>query len=225
MTNEEFVRELSSVLHLNMEADDIQSRSLKIAITQDVDPATALVLIELNKQASRFQIMMGGVSAPAEKRSLMINMRSIPNGVSKALACNLIEAFMRQHSAHPVASRQRPAAQIERPRGRKLRLLPAHARPGMRLIQPVRLPDGRILLAAGLELDELIIQRLSERGVEYIEVAVHDDRTVEQLETALREARDRVNYIFRGGGSYAHAALRETLMSYRISELMPCELA
>lgn len=225
MTNEEFVRELASLLHLNVLSEDMQSRSLKISITQDVAPAVALVLIELNKQSSRFQIMMGGVSIPADKRPLTVNMRSIPHGVSKATACNLVEAFLRQHSAHPLTPRNNPAPQTDRPRGRKLRLLPAHARPGMRLIQPVRLEDGRVLLAAGIDLDESIIQRLSERGVEYIEVAVRDDRTAEQLETALREARDRVNYIFRGGGSYAYMALRETLMFYRVNGLMPCELA
>ncbi len=225
MTNEEFVRELASLLHLPGLSDDMQSRSLKISITQDAAPEGALVLIELNKQSSRFQIMMGGVATPAEKRPLTINMRSIPHGISKAAACHLIEDFLRQHSAHPLASRIQPAPQRHQPLGRKLRLLPAQACPGMQLIQPVRLRDGRVLLASGVDLNDTHIQRLIERGVEYIEVAVKDDRTAEQLEMALRAARDRVNYIFRGGGSYAHSALRETLMSYRMNELMPCELA
>ena len=61
MTNEEFVRELASLLHLNILSDDMQSRSLKISVTQDADPSAALVLVELNKPSSSFQIMMGGV--------------------------------------------------------------------------------------------------------------------------------------------------------------------
>lgn len=225
MTNEEFVRELASLLHFPVLSDDMQSRSLKISITQDESPELAFVLIELNKRSSRFQIMMGGVATPADKRPLTVNMRSSPHGISKVAACQLIEVFLRQHSAHPLASRNKPAPQSHQQRGKKLRLLPTHACPGMQLIQPVRLRDGRVLLAAGIALNETHIQRLVERGVEYIEVAVKDDRNPEQLETALREARDRVNFIFRGGGSYAHTALRETIMSYRINELMPCELA
>jgi len=94
-------------------------------------------------------------------------------------------------------------------------LAPGRAAPGMTLAAAVIGHDGLALLAAGTALDAEMLERLIRRGVETISVFVSDTRDPETIAMELRAAEDRVETIFRGGGSPARQALLEVVRDFR----------
>jgi hypothetical protein len=93
-------------------------------------------------------------------------------------------------------------------------LAPGRVAPGMTLAAVIG-HDGHALLAAGTELDSEMLERLIRRGVETISVSVSDTRDPETIVMELRAAEERVESIFRGGGSSARQALREVVLDFR----------
>ncbi len=94
-------------------------------------------------------------------------------------------------------------------------LAPGRAAPGMVLAAPIGGHDGHTLLAAGTVLDPEMLDRLIRRGVETLSVALPDTRDEDTVALALAIAEARVNWLFRGQGSPARAALGSAILDYR----------
>ena len=94
-------------------------------------------------------------------------------------------------------------------------LAPGRAAPGMTLAAAVLGHDGHTLLAAGTVLDSERLDRLVRHGVETLAVSVLDTRDEEGIALALAAAELRVEYLFRGKGSPARAALGAAILDYR----------
>lgn len=99
---------------------------------------------------------------------------------------------------------------------RALCLSPGRIAPGMMLAKPITDRDGNTLLATGTMLDSEKLDRLIRRGVEAITVLVDDPRDATAIASDLAAAEARVEYIFRGTGSSARNALRQTILAYRL---------
>lgn len=102
-------------------------------------------------------------------------------------------------------------------------LVPARARPGMRLLADVRVSNGAILLPAGTLLDDRAVQRLIQRSIEFILVAVPDDRSPTQQAQDVQAAELRLEHIFRGASTPARNLLRDSVSTYRRTCAMPCQ--
>lgn len=100
-------------------------------------------------------------------------------------------------------------------------LLPLdQARPGQRLGSDLRDARGAVLLAAGSELSESLINALRRRGVESISVALADSITPEEQEMQREAARRRLAWLFRRAGeSEAERQLFEALLDYRLERI------
>lgn len=103
-------------------------------------------------------------------------------------------------------------------------IVPALARPGMRLFHPVTLADGRVLMRAGKVLDELSLLSLQQRGIEYVFVAVADRRSHFEAEADRLMAREQVEFIFRGASTRPRESLKEAVVAYRLREVMSCPM-
>lgn len=91
--------------------------------------------------------------------------------------------------------------------------------PGMALASTVHGRDGQTLLKAGTPLDSDVLERLIRRGVETLWVQTPDGRDEETIALELRNARDRVNTIFRGHDNPARAELRKAIIEFRQESL------
>lgn len=87
--------------------------------------------------------------------------------------------------------------------------------PGMVLALPITDHAGRILFAAGTELDAEMLDRLNKRGVESLAAQVIDTRDAETIDKELIAAESRVRQIFRGAGSPARDALQAAILRHR----------
>lgn len=87
--------------------------------------------------------------------------------------------------------------------------------PGMTLAAAVLDKDRNTLLAAGTELDNKTLDRLSRRGIEVVAVLTPDTRDEETIAQELLSAESRVNDIFRGTGSAARETLHAVVLEYR----------
>jgi hypothetical protein len=88
----------------------------------------------------------------------------------------------------------------------------------MIVLTAVTTPQGAILFAAGAVLDEHSLAQLRRRAIEFVTVTVPDSRDAANIARELAEATARVDFLFRGPGSSARAALRETVLRYRRSQ-------
>lgn len=104
-------------------------------------------------------------------------------------------------------------------------LVPDEAVVGMRLYRDVRLPDGRVLLPAGSVLDAEMLVRLKGRGVEYIHVAIPDERSPEEAQADADKACQRVDLIFRGESSQGRDSLHQIVRAFRLKEVQSCPMA
>lgn len=94
-------------------------------------------------------------------------------------------------------------------------LTPLRVVPGSRLARSVVRHDGRLLVAAGVELDRDLLAQLFERGIEFVYVETDDTRDPETIEHDVAVVRDRVDLLFRGPASEARDALRAAITTYR----------
>ncbi len=90
---------------------------------------------------------------------------------------------------------------------------------GMTLAAAVQDRAGRMLFAAGTELDEDMLDRLNKRGIESLAVQIVDTRDAFIIDEEVRTAQERVRYLFRGSGSSARAVLQAELLAYRDASL------
>lgn len=88
-------------------------------------------------------------------------------------------------------------------------------KPGMRLAQAVRRPDGALLLPAGAEIDIDQLRQLVQRGIEFVHVAQEETRSAAQIEQDVAEAEERVAHLFRGKSGDARRELAATIADYR----------
>jgi len=88
-------------------------------------------------------------------------------------------------------------------------------KPGARLAQAVRRPDGGLLLAAGTEIDVDHLQQLIQRGIECVHVLQEETRDAAQIERDVAAATARVAHLFRGNSSAARDELAATIADYR----------
>jgi hypothetical protein len=88
-------------------------------------------------------------------------------------------------------------------------------KPGARLAEAVRRPDGGLLLAEGTEIDTDNLQQLIKRGVECVEVLQEETRDAAQIERDVAAATARVAHLFRGKSSAARDELAATIADYR----------
>lgn len=96
----------------------------------------------------------------------------------------------------------------------------AQARCGMRLAADVCDAGGNPLLAEGAVLTESLIASLQRRGVTFLQIAVEEMLTPEQLAARRDELTAQVHAMFRKcGGDPLMAKLRETLLEYRLEKL------
>ena len=94
------------------------------------------------------------------------------------------------------------------------------AAPGMRLGEAVRDANGAVLLAAGGELTEHLLEALRRRGI--LQVVVAEEETLSEAEReARREAvRARLSRLFRGAGQgEADRQLFDAVLDYRLEQL------
>lgn len=103
----------------------------------------------------------------------------------------------------------------------KLSAIPLdQAAPGMRLGEDVRDAQGAVLLAAGGELSESLLEALRRRGIQ--EVCVAQEETLSEAEREARRevVRARLSHLFRGAGADgADRQLFETVLGYRLGQL------
>ncbi len=97
-------------------------------------------------------------------------------------------------------------------------LAPGRVAPGMALAAPVTGHDGQILLSAGVVLDAEMLERLIRRGIESVFVTILDTRDEETIAIEMNAIRTRLEFIFRGQGSPARAALQSTILNYRLEQ-------
>lgn len=98
-------------------------------------------------------------------------------------------------------------------------LPPGQLQPGSILAVPITGANGKVLLAAGVTLDEGTLDNLRQRMVPFVSIAVPDSRDEATIERELAEAAARVDYIFRGKGSAAREELRPLIAAYRQKQL------
>ena len=101
-------------------------------------------------------------------------------------------------------------------KSRTMCFAPGHTPPGMTLAKAVTDHDGHTLLTEGTVLEAEMLARLIQRGVETVSVMVPDTRSEEAIAEELREAMERIDAIFRNGGSPAREALRAAITNYRL---------
>lgn len=106
---------------------------------------------------------------------------------------------------------------------RQLRV-PSRVQPGMRLLADVCLSNGAVFVPSGTVLDDTAIQRLIQRQVEFVLVAVPDERSPDLEAEDLQAAALRVEYIFRGESTPVRDCLRRSVMAYRLSCVTQCRL-
>ena len=94
-------------------------------------------------------------------------------------------------------------------------LPPGQLQPGMIVAAPIVGSQGAVLFAAGCTLDEYGLEQLRRRTIEFVTVSVPDSRDEATIAREIAEATARVETIFRGTGSTARAALRDTVLNYR----------
>jgi hypothetical protein len=88
-------------------------------------------------------------------------------------------------------------------------------KPGARLAQAVRRPDGGLLLAAGTELDIDQLRQLVQRGIECVHVLQEETRDAALIEHDVAVAVERVAHLFRGESSDARNELAAAVTDYR----------
>lgn len=98
-------------------------------------------------------------------------------------------------------------------------LPPGQLTPGMTLAVPLLSAQGGVLLAAGTILDERALDNLRRRGVEFLTVALPDNRDADTIAREQRAAAERVDFIFRGAGTAARSALHAAVRAYREKQL------
>lgn len=87
--------------------------------------------------------------------------------------------------------------------------------PEMTVAAPVLSPHGGVLLAAGAQLDEQLLENLRRRGIEFVSVALPDARDPATIAAEQAAAAARVSHIFRGAGSATRQALQAVVAAYR----------
>lgn len=137
-------------------------------------------------------------------------------------AASDISSAPESHGVAMMTSDAVATAPVTRLACRPRRLVPARAEAGMRLIEDVCLPNGATLLSAGTVLETDSLQRLVQRQVDIIVVAVPDDRTPEQVAADLEAITTRLGHIFRGPNSPARQLLKESVVAYRLASALPC---
>ncbi len=88
-------------------------------------------------------------------------------------------------------------------------------RPGARLAQAVRRPDGGLLLPAGTELDADTLRHLVQRGIECVHVLQQETRDPAQVERDVAAAAERVAHLFRGESGESRRELAAVVTDYR----------
>lgn len=88
-------------------------------------------------------------------------------------------------------------------------------KPGARLAQAVRRPNGALLLAAETELDNDQIRQLVQRGIELVYVLQEETRDAAQIERDVAASVERVAHLFRGQSSDARNELAAAVTDYR----------
>lgn len=88
-------------------------------------------------------------------------------------------------------------------------------KPGMRLAQAVRRPDGALLLSAGTEIDADQLRNLIQRGIEFVHVSQEETRSAAQIEDDLAAAMEGVARLFRGRTGDARQELAAAIADYR----------
>ena len=88
-------------------------------------------------------------------------------------------------------------------------------RPGARLAQAVRRPDGGLLLAADTVIDVDNVRQLLQRGIECVHVLQHETRDAAQIERDVAAATARVAHLFRGKSGPARDELAVAITDYR----------
>lgn len=99
--------------------------------------------------------------------------------------------------------------------GRRVCLPILGVKPGARLAQAVRRPDGVVLLPAGAELDLDQLRRLIQRGIECVHVLQQETRDAATIEQDVNAAARRTAHLFRGHGSAAREKLAAVIAEYR----------
>jgi hypothetical protein len=96
----------------------------------------------------------------------------------------------------------------------------ADTRPGMRVAVDIRNAAGGVLVAAGAELNEQIIDGLRRRCIEIVTVDFPDPRTDDEIAAAQAVVRERVAHLFHRHGTQPEMhALMEAVLDYRLKEL------
>ena len=90
------------------------------------------------------------------------------------------------------------------------------ARPGMRLGEPVTGRGGQILVPAGTELTESLLQALAQRGISAIIVECETGEDPAVREARLAGLRQAVDRLFRKAGEgVATKALYRCILNFR----------
>lgn len=90
----------------------------------------------------------------------------------------------------------------------------------MRLGEDVRDAHGAVLLAAGAELTERLIETLRERGVQQVCVAEVEVLSAAEREARRADVRDRLAYLFRhAGAGEAERQLFDSVLAYRLGQI------
>ena len=98
-------------------------------------------------------------------------------------------------------------------------LPPGRVSPGMTLAIPVTGRDGKTLLAAGITLDAMMLDRLTRRGVEALAVSETDTRDAAELAAERAASEERLRQLFRGEGSRARDDLHAAVLAWRLEAL------
>ena len=90
----------------------------------------------------------------------------------------------------------------------------------MRVAKSVLRPDGAVLLNEGAELDEDELANLHKRGVEFVFVAVADDRDDATRAAEDAQKRARIEFIFRPADADCDARneLKAAILTYRLGD-------
>jgi hypothetical protein len=92
----------------------------------------------------------------------------------------------------------------------------ADARPGMRLGAPVTGRGGQVLVPAGTELTESLLQALEQRGIDIIRIERETDEDPAVREARLAGVRRAVDQLFRAAGEgMATRTLYRCIVNFR----------
>lgn len=91
--------------------------------------------------------------------------------------------------------------------------------PGLRLAEALLDESGRILMPAGVELNEQVIASLQRRQIEHVVVEVEVATTPAQAEALEGRIRFQLDCLFRHAGKGEETlALRQAIYDYRMGQ-------